>query len=193
MLETIQIASPCSAEWSEMVGDDRVRFCNSCEKNVYNLSAMLAEDADRLLTERAGKDLCVRFFQRADGTMMTSDCPVGVTRNRRKKIALAVAGAGALAFGALASLRETQGGLQRSAMVEIAVVAAPPPAMTASTAIVTALPPQPSGPVTMGTALAVVETQGKVAVAQGGIKSPHPMPPPVRPFMGRRSPPSGAL
>ena len=83
-----------------MLGDERVRFCMSCEKNVYNLSAMAREDAERLLQERVGKDLCVRFHQRADGTILTEDCPVGVKKKRRKKLALAVAGAGAMAFAA---------------------------------------------------------------------------------------------
>lgn len=99
-LDQVRIASPCDASWDEMVGDERVRFCASCEKNVYNLSAMGREDAERLLHERVGKELCVRFYQRADGTILTEDCPVGVKKKRRKKVALAVAGAGAMAFAA---------------------------------------------------------------------------------------------
>jgi hypothetical protein len=104
MLDQVRVASPCNANWNEMLGDERVRFCVSCEKNVYNLSAMPREDAERLLQERLGKDLCVRFYQRADGTILTEDCPVGVKKKRRKKLALAVAGAGAMAFGAMTAL-----------------------------------------------------------------------------------------
>src|SRR6516162_8887116 len=36
----LRVASPCPADWNAMQGDDRVRFCGQCEKNVYNLSAM---------------------------------------------------------------------------------------------------------------------------------------------------------
>ncbi|OJY28541.1 MAG: hypothetical protein BGO98_05570 [Myxococcales bacterium 68-20] len=104
MLDQVRIASPCNASWDEMLGDERVRFCVSCEKNVYNLSAMPREDAERLLQERVGKELCVRFYQRADGTILTEDCPVGVKKKRRKKLALAVAGAGAMAFAATSML-----------------------------------------------------------------------------------------
>ena len=100
MLDDVRIASPCTASWNEMVGDDRVRFCSSCEKSVFNLSAMLAHEAEELLAERMNGELCVRFYQRADGTMMTQDCPVGVKKKRRKKLALAVAGAGAMAAAA---------------------------------------------------------------------------------------------
>jgi len=103
LLDRITVASPCHASWDEMLGDDRVRFCLSCEKNVYNLSAMTREEAERLLQER-GDDLCVRFYQRADGTIMTQDCPVGARKKRRKKLALAVAGAGAMAFAATSML-----------------------------------------------------------------------------------------
>ncbi len=108
LLDQVRVASPCSASWDEMVGDDRVRFCLSCEKNVYNLSAMPREDAERLLQERVGGELCVRFYQRTDGTILTEDCPVGVRKKRRKKIALAVAGAGAMAFGAVSMLTRTE-------------------------------------------------------------------------------------
>jgi hypothetical protein len=65
---------------------------------------MSREDAERLLEERSGTEMCVRFYQRADGTMMTEDCPVGVKKKRRKKLALAIAGAGAMAAAAVTSM-----------------------------------------------------------------------------------------
>jgi hypothetical protein len=100
LLDQVRVASPCSADWNEMLGDGRVRFCLSCEKNVYNLSAMTRDAAEDLLRERLGNDLCIRFYQRADGTILTEDCPTGVKKKRRKKLALAVAGAGAMAAAA---------------------------------------------------------------------------------------------
>jgi hypothetical protein len=108
MLDSLRVASPCSAVWHDMVGDDRVRFCGSCAKNVYNLSAMRRDEAEQLLRQHEGK-VCVRFYRRADGTVMTSDCSVGARRKRRRRIAaVAVAGAAtatALAgFGGLATM-----------------------------------------------------------------------------------------
>jgi hypothetical protein len=100
LLDQVRVASPCKADWNEMLGDERVRFCLSCEKNVYNLSSMQRDDAENLLRERLGSDLCIRFYQRADGTILTQDCPEGVKKKRRKKLALAVAGAGAMAAAA---------------------------------------------------------------------------------------------
>ena len=76
-LEQIQIASPCPASWAEMTGTKQVRFCQGCRKNVYNLSAMTRDEAQALVEAKEGH-LCVRFYRRADGTMLTQDCPVGL-------------------------------------------------------------------------------------------------------------------
>lgn len=127
MLDQVTVASPCTASWDEMVGDERVRFCLICEKNVYNLSAMTREDAERLLKERAGGELCVRYYQRADGTILTQDCPVGVRRKRRKKLALAVAGAGAMAFAATSMLTRGTPCAVQGEMVSVPAPQSSPP------------------------------------------------------------------
>ena len=75
-LNNIKIASPCSADWNAMIGDERKRFCGDCKLNVYNLSGMTKSEAEQLVTETEGR-LCVRFYSRADGTIITEDCPVG--------------------------------------------------------------------------------------------------------------------
>lgn len=75
-LENISIASPCSANWNEMYGNDRMRFCGQCKLNVYNLSGMSREDAESLVMNAEGR-LCVRFYRRSDGTIITENCPVG--------------------------------------------------------------------------------------------------------------------
>ncbi|MBT3586646.1 MAG: hypothetical protein HN509_17180 [Halobacteriovoraceae bacterium] len=70
-----QIASPCDESWQDMTGDQGCRFCSSCEKNVYNLSAMNELDLFELL--KSDEKVCVRLYKRADGTVLTEDCPVG--------------------------------------------------------------------------------------------------------------------
>ena len=76
MTPRIRIASPCPANWEKMTGDDRVRYCPECQLNVYNFSAMKPAEIERIVAEREGR-LCARFYQRADGTMLTSNCPIG--------------------------------------------------------------------------------------------------------------------
>lgn len=60
-----------------MSGDDRVRYCGECRLNVYNLSGMSRRDATELIQLVEGR-LCVRFYRRKDGTLLTSDCPIGM-------------------------------------------------------------------------------------------------------------------
>lgn len=75
-LNNVRVASPCSADWNSMYGDERKRFCPECKMNVYNLSDMTRPEAESLLFNWEGR-LCVRFFRRADGTVLTKNCPVG--------------------------------------------------------------------------------------------------------------------
>ena len=95
MLDQIKIASPCSADWEQMEGDERVRFCGECKKNVFNLSAMSRRDAEKLLVETNG-NLCTRLYRRCDGTVLTADCPVGLSvkvARVKRRIGWAIAGA----------------------------------------------------------------------------------------------------
>lgn len=83
MLENIRIASPCSADWEQMQGDDRVRHCFACNRNVYNLSSMTAQEIRNLLAQREGR-VCGRLYQRRDGTVLTENCPIGLRAVMRR-------------------------------------------------------------------------------------------------------------
>lgn len=100
MLDSIRIASPCKASWEKMTGDDRVRFCGECKKSVYNLSSMARDEAEALLRDGSG-NLCVRLYQRTDGTVMTNDCPVGKKRKRVRRLIAAGVGGTLLSAGGL--------------------------------------------------------------------------------------------
>lgn len=77
LLKNIRVAAPCPASWERMSGDDRVRHCAECNLNVYNLSGMTRREAESLIASREGR-LCVRYYQRADGTILTKNCPRGL-------------------------------------------------------------------------------------------------------------------
>ena len=96
-LDDVKVATPCPASWDEMTGNDRVRFCGQCNLNVYNLSGMRRVEAERLVASTEGR-LCVRYYRRKDGTILTKDCPVGLAALRRRISAVASAVAG-LVFG----------------------------------------------------------------------------------------------
>ena len=82
-LNNIRGASPCPANWDEIAGDERKRFCGQCKLNVYNLSGMTRSEAEKLLINSEGR-LCVRFYRRADGTVLTKDCRVGWRAFKRR-------------------------------------------------------------------------------------------------------------
>ncbi|GAB4211890.1 MAG: hypothetical protein OHK0013_34040 [Sandaracinaceae bacterium] len=92
---SVRIASPCEERWEAMVGDERVRHCSRCDRDVFNLGALTAEEIQKLLADR-GVRRCVRLYRRHDGTMLTADCPV----NRPRQIALRVLAVTAVAVGA---------------------------------------------------------------------------------------------
>jgi hypothetical protein len=77
MKHEIRIASPCSADWNRMFGDERVRYCPDCQLNVYNFLEMSDSDIEKIVADRDGR-LCARFYQRSDGTMLSRNCPVGI-------------------------------------------------------------------------------------------------------------------
>jgi len=83
ILGSVRVASPCKASWDKMEGDERVRHCEACRHNVYNLSGMTRAEAETLVAGAEGR-LCVRFYRRPDGTMLTTDCPVGVSAVRKR-------------------------------------------------------------------------------------------------------------
>jgi len=111
-LERLRIASPCKADWEQMKGDDRVRFCGSCNKNVYNLSGMRRDEATALVQGRRG-EVCVRMYRRADGTVLTADCPVGSRKKNVRRLVVLAAGGGAVALAGASLASWTTGAGER--------------------------------------------------------------------------------
>ena len=90
-LERIYVASPCSVSWESMQGNDRSRLCGRCGLNVHNISGLTAAEAADLVQNREGR-VCVRLHRRADGTIVTRDCPKGLraARIRAAKFATSI-------------------------------------------------------------------------------------------------------
>ena len=118
-LDNLSIAAPCHANWNEMSGDDRARFCQLCKKHVYNISAMSRADAEALIKEKEGK-LCLRFARRADGTVVADNCPVGLRaiRNRVCWIAASIAAAFIGGTALASSSSSTGSGARRASLKE---------------------------------------------------------------------------
>jgi hypothetical protein len=103
LLRKLAVPIPCTASWDAMQGDERVRHCGLCRKSVYNLSAMPQADAAALLAANADGGVCVRFYRRSDGTVMTSDCgasPRVMLHRALRTLPRAAAGAAGVASAA---------------------------------------------------------------------------------------------
>ena len=190
-LDSISVASPCHAEWSDMVGSDKVRFCASCQKNVFNLSGMKRDEALDLLRATEGR-ACVRFYRRADGTVLTEDCPVGVAL-LVKKAKRATLAAAAVSVGAVAAMLAFLGGsFTRKACERIDnvktgienVIEAQPLMGEPPTPPVMGGPPAMPVEPNMGLVAPAVEMMGKVAPTEpkprmGRVKMGKPVAAPV--------------
>ena len=97
-LDNVRVAAPCNVDWDTMYGNERVRFCDQCQLNVYNLSELTKAEAERLVGNAEGR-LCVRYYRRRDGSIITQNCPVGLRALKRRMSRVATAiGSAVLSF-----------------------------------------------------------------------------------------------
>jgi hypothetical protein len=87
VLDQVRIASPCPVKWEDMRGDERARHCDQCDLKVHNISELTRGEAEAYLSGvaaemGAGRRVCLGFYRRADGTILTKDCPVGLAAVR---------------------------------------------------------------------------------------------------------------
>jgi hypothetical protein len=145
LLARIHVASPCNVPWDSMVGDGRVRHCGSCDKDVYDLSAMTRADAEALLLQTEGK-ICAQYYRRSDGTILTADCDVGVGKKKKSRrraaiAAVALTASAASAIGAAFALRNDDA-CEGSASVETRAPTALPPTEVLPTQVSESKPPR---------------------------------------------------
>lgn len=181
-LNRIEVASPCPARWEDMTGDERSRFCQHCQKHVFNFSAMTRVEAEQLIVEKEG-NLCARMYRRKDGTVLTADCPVGqkMTWGQRRKKALAAVAGVVLFVGAVlaARLNNEDAGRESKVVAKIREnwrdftiwlgVATPPPQM----------PPPVLVPQMVMGAICVNPQPPKTSVSTTGVSATQPGQPKV--------------
>lgn len=61
-IDSVEVKNPCTEDWEKMHGNDRVRFCSHCAKDVKNLSSVTRKEAVRMV-RAAGGNLCIRYIQ----------------------------------------------------------------------------------------------------------------------------------
>lgn len=106
-LDSINVETPCHESWDEMTGNDKIRFCSHCAKDVHNLSAMTRTRAEKIIEDSNGK-ICVRYAKNPQGETITTAPPKFTQIKRRAVIA-----AGVIATSlTLSALTYAQGGLR---------------------------------------------------------------------------------
>lgn len=82
-LDGLRVISPCAVPWESMRGDDAVRFCGKCSKNVYDVRSLTRQEALDLVEKAEGR-VCMQLSWRRDGTLATGDCWARLRRARRR-------------------------------------------------------------------------------------------------------------
>lgn len=96
-----KISYVCPIPWGELKSTDVSRYCATCERTVYNLSAIGAEQRAKLLRRAETERICGSYFLRLSGEMVTPEAPLTVREARGiKQLGLAALSVGALALAA---------------------------------------------------------------------------------------------
>lgn len=69
-LAQLQSTFSCPTNWEAMTGTNRKRFCNQCNKHVYDFSQMTRDEIEVVLEASRG-NLCARVTRKADGSIQT--------------------------------------------------------------------------------------------------------------------------
>lgn len=112
-IDSVEVKSPCTEDWEKMHGNDRVRFCDHCAKDVNDLSAVTRKEAMRLV-RASGGNLCVRYVpDPRTKRPLFADQLMQITR-RTPRLAAGVMTASL----AMAPAAYSQGGLPIAAVVQ---------------------------------------------------------------------------
>ena len=65
----LPIASPCHEDWDAMRPTGCGKFCQACEKPVYDLSSMTEKQARTLLAKNAKREICISYLHDAQGNV----------------------------------------------------------------------------------------------------------------------------
>jgi hypothetical protein len=87
ILAQFTIPTLCPIDWDEMSGDDRKRYCKTCGKHVYDLTAMSPDEIVSVLApvREQGGELCGRVYRRPDGGLTAPERPpVRAARKHRQ-------------------------------------------------------------------------------------------------------------
>lgn len=169
IVDEIAIATPCPAAWENMEGDERVRYCGQCKLNVYNVAELSRSETKALLRSNSDS-VCLRIYKRQDGTVITKDCPVGISilrdqiNRRARKLRQRLWAVAAVILAMFAANKSERANAQSPNKDAFAAAEHPAdkPTVSVTAVSVTAAPVAPQG--TQPTAVPMMGTAGTVRV-----------------------------
>jgi hypothetical protein len=102
-LHQVRVGSPCPKTWDELSGDGGSRFCSHCNRHVHNLSAMPADQAQRLVCESAGR-LCIAYVPDERGGVTPLSYREQKPPRYGWKLVAAIAALGGIASGVVTAI-----------------------------------------------------------------------------------------
>ncbi len=71
-LDRMQVQTPCEMDWELMAGDKKVRYCDLCQRNVYNLVQLTRVEIDKIW-ETEPERVCARIMKDDAGRLVTRE------------------------------------------------------------------------------------------------------------------------
>lgn len=160
-IENYEKASECPVKWDEMVGKSRVRFCEKCEQQVYDLSKLDQAEAEQLIVKREGKS-DLTYYRRADGKWQVRDCPIGAAKKSKLKLTFGIAGGAVVLLVGLFVLSFFNKPQQQAVVDPIAVV--PLTSSQVSTSSIKPSPNKGKGAVSQSVSVPMLPSNQQVAI-----------------------------
>lgn len=93
-----RLSYACPIPWASMRGDERERYCSKCARSVVNVSLLTHDQREALLANPPPGGLCVSYYQRLSGEMVSAENPLTPAESGR----VVQWGVAALSLGAVA-------------------------------------------------------------------------------------------
>ena len=87
-LDRLQVTSPCSAEWERMSGDEQQRYCDECQRVVYDFSKMTRRQIEAIVATSRNR-LCARLTREEDGSLLMLETPPVIHPANRRLLPIA--------------------------------------------------------------------------------------------------------
>ena len=151
----VSVAAPCSENWDQMRGNDTIRFCSHCAKDVHNLVGLKKSEIEQRVGElvaRSDGRLCVRYHSSHTGH------PRGIDEGPRFVITRRPLRMAAVSLSAV--LAASTATPQAYAQDRAAVTAQIPSSDSSHTSAIGGVVTDPSGAVIQGAEVVIVGSDG---------------------------------